>query len=436
MDDIRLWLFSVRLGWRWCEGQLCFCRDWRIEEKKMGMTGLEKTIQVLKDMMNSITSFLKLTMESEIDFGGTLPSLDLTLWVRDVDNKTLYAFYEKPMVTNMMIQRRSAMPENMLMSTLNMEMYRRMTNTSEMVNMEKRLDIVDRYGQKLTNSGFGLGQARKAIVGGLVRYERRLAQCLDRSSERWRPLHEDAKYNACGRRLKKLVAKTAWFKKRKIEVDEGGVDVVEEMSGSAKKRSRRDDKGGEGAETSSSIHENSGPRWDDTGPHKYTEGRSTQDVNSKEHASNIEVAGKPLNNRKRKLKTKPDPPTIAVMFVDQTVGGVLAKMLQEVEDRLADITGYRVRITEMSGSKLCRILSNTNPWGNRDCERKDCYTCSQSGERLENCKGRNLLYETMCELCNKEVLDGQQKQGSKWKEFKTMIGVYVGETARRLYERI
>ena len=86
---------------------------------EMGMTGLTKTIEIMKMMMNSICSFLKLTMESQVDFGGVLPSLDLTLWVRKEDNCTLYAFYEKPMASNMMIQKTSAMPENMRMSTLN-----------------------------------------------------------------------------------------------------------------------------------------------------------------------------------------------------------------------------------------------------------------------------------------------------------------------------
>ena len=148
MDDIRLWLYSVRLGWRWVEGELCFNSRWRQEERRLGMTGLEKSIEVLQGMMNSITDFLRLTMESKIDFGGTLPSLDLSLWVREEDNMTLYEFYEKPMVTNMVIQRRAALPENMRMSTLNQEMYRRMTNTSELVSLQKRLEIVDDYGQK------------------------------------------------------------------------------------------------------------------------------------------------------------------------------------------------------------------------------------------------------------------------------------------------
>ena len=40
-------------------------------------------------------------MESELDFGGVLPTLDLNIWIRGVDNKTLYSFYEKPMASNM-----------------------------------------------------------------------------------------------------------------------------------------------------------------------------------------------------------------------------------------------------------------------------------------------------------------------------------------------
>ena len=37
----------------------------------------------------------------------------------------------------------------------------------------------------------------------------------------------------------------------------------------------------------------------------------------------------------RKVKKKTPPPTLSVLFVDQTVGGELARRLQQVEDRLA-----------------------------------------------------------------------------------------------------
>ena len=43
MDDIRVWCYSVRLGWRWVNGELVFSMKWREEELAGGMTGLEKT---------------------------------------------------------------------------------------------------------------------------------------------------------------------------------------------------------------------------------------------------------------------------------------------------------------------------------------------------------------------------------------------------------
>ena len=85
-------------------------------------------------------------------------------------------------------------------------------------------------------------------------------------------------------------------------------------------------------------------------------------------------------------KTSPnvvkDLPTIGFMFVDQTMGGTLAKRLQEAEDRMAKVSGYRIRMVESAGTQLRRLLPNTNPWSGADCGRVACYTCNQGGERL------------------------------------------------------
>ena len=50
MDDIRLWMYSVRLGWRWVDGGLKYSTEWRTEERMAGMTGLQKTAEVIKHM--------------------------------------------------------------------------------------------------------------------------------------------------------------------------------------------------------------------------------------------------------------------------------------------------------------------------------------------------------------------------------------------------
>ena len=44
------------------------------------------------------------------------------------------------------------------------------------------------------------------------------------------------------------------------------------------------------------------------------------------------------------------PPTRSVLFVDNTVGGVLYKRLQESEDAAGSMSGYRVRVAESAGT--------------------------------------------------------------------------------------
>ena len=78
-------------------------------------------------------------METEEMFGGWLPKLDLEIRILD-DNKVLYQYFEKNMIPNMVLHRRSAMPESTRRATLNQDLVRRMVNTSEMVGNEKRVD--------------------------------------------------------------------------------------------------------------------------------------------------------------------------------------------------------------------------------------------------------------------------------------------------------
>ena len=182
------------------------------------MTSLQKTLEIMEGMMNSICDWLNFTMESVDDFGGKLPTLDLSIWIRE-DNIILYIFFQKPMASSMVIQKRSAMPENMRVATLNQEMIRRMLNTSERLEIKWRTDVVDDYAGKLVNSGYDLEYTRKVIVGGLTGYERKMILSKDRSNPKWKPLHQGAKFDASGRRKRKLLAKKNWFKKRKEDDD-------------------------------------------------------------------------------------------------------------------------------------------------------------------------------------------------------------------------
>ena len=152
MDDVRVWLAAIRLGWRWTDGQLKYKRAWMLEERESKMTAMKKTTQVLEGIMNSICSWLVLTMENEDMFEErNLPTLDLKLWVAE-DNTIMYVFFEKEMVSPMVLHKRSAMPEGVRRATLNHEMVRRMVNTTKKVSILERVKVVYGYAQKLINT--------------------------------------------------------------------------------------------------------------------------------------------------------------------------------------------------------------------------------------------------------------------------------------------
>ena len=61
MDDVRLFLRGVRLGWRMMNDVLVYKDAWRMEEIGAGLTTLEKTTEILQEIMNGICGWLVLT---------------------------------------------------------------------------------------------------------------------------------------------------------------------------------------------------------------------------------------------------------------------------------------------------------------------------------------------------------------------------------------
>ena len=128
------------------------------------------------------------------------------------ENRILFSFFEKSMVSSMVLHKMSAIPEGVRRATLNQEMVRRMLNTSEGVSSTKRLELVDGYAQKLVNSEYSVEEARKIIIGGLKGYERLLSLSKDITNPRWKPLHMAGSWNARNRRMAKLKSKNNWYK--------------------------------------------------------------------------------------------------------------------------------------------------------------------------------------------------------------------------------
>ena len=90
----------------------------------------------------------------------------------------------------------------------------------------------------------------------------------------------------------------------------------------------------------------------------------------------------------KQFKRNKQPST--VLFVEFSKGGSLQKAMRAVVDRLEALLGFSIRVTERGGTPLSSLLSNKSLWRGQECGRGECKICIQPGERLEDCKRRNI----------------------------------------------
>ena len=72
-------------------------------------------------------------------------------------------------------------------------------------------------------------------------------------------------------------------------------------------------------------------------------------------------------------------------------------MLREEEKKLSGITKYRVKIQEVNGTQIRRILCRKNPFQGIPCQRPTCMVCKEGGKG--DCRRRSITYQTTCDIC-------------------------------------
>ena len=114
--------------------------------------------------MWTIEPFLKFTTETEEDFPDNWsPTLDTALKISE-DNRVLSKFWEKPTNSNRTVEKRTAMRENQKVQILTQEVIRRLGNTTEGLPQREYQNMIDRFCQKLYNSGYSEDQMRRIVV--------------------------------------------------------------------------------------------------------------------------------------------------------------------------------------------------------------------------------------------------------------------------------
>ena len=215
VDDVRMVLRAVKLGWRWDGKRMIYKEEWKNEEHDQGLTKTRKTAMVLETMMNSILSGMTFTVETHEDFDDQkLPTLDTKLWMEG--GKIKYEYFEKSMNNKLVIHQKSAMSENGKIASLSMEVIRRLKNTSIELSQDRIDGIIDDFTVKLVGSGYGMQQAYSIINAGLKGFEKLLKKQTDGKMD----LHRPAASGVASRNRKKLTSKSNWFRKRKCQGDD------------------------------------------------------------------------------------------------------------------------------------------------------------------------------------------------------------------------
>ena len=127
------------------------------------------------------------------------------------NNQIEYSFYKKPMASNRCLQAETALNQNCLVRSLSNEVIRRLDSFSPGMPILDRVAVLDKYSQKLANSGHKTTSIRNIMVNGIRGYQRRVARCKAQGM----PLHRSAHQSSGARRKKKLLAGTNWFRDAK-----------------------------------------------------------------------------------------------------------------------------------------------------------------------------------------------------------------------------
>jgi hypothetical protein len=115
------------------------------------------------------------------------------------------------------------------------------------------------------------------------------------------------------------------------------------------------------------------------------------------------------------------------MFIPSTKNGTLIKALKDAELEMSNITRFRVRYQEAGGTQLARLFS-TDLGKGQSFVREECQPYGRlDDEKIPNCKQASILYESSCQICNKDTKGKEEASGR--------MGIYYGETSRSLFER-
>ena len=151
----------------------------------------------------------------------------------------------------------------------------------------------------------------------------------------------------------------------------------------------------------------------------------------KRGGANDEQGGDKAGNSRSRSEESSLLKTRAVLFIEQSPQGELARRMKDQLRSLEATLGYRVKVVERTGRSLKSILAQGLGQGGQVCGRGACVTCGQEGDEKPPCTISSVVYESVCKPCN----PGCTGKGEVEYQGEKHPSLYVGETSRTIQER-
>ena len=111
-------------------------------------------MDIVRKVGESCSQWLKMTVDTEDEHeNGKVPMLDVEVWWEGKNN-IKHQFYEKDIASNRVIMAKSAMSKTTKIASLSQEVVRRMANTGRNVREQNRVDILNKFMEKMRRSGY------------------------------------------------------------------------------------------------------------------------------------------------------------------------------------------------------------------------------------------------------------------------------------------
>ena len=501
VDDVNVVMSMLGLGSRWDGSEVVWSQEQEETDRTQSRTREEVTMEVTRDIADSIIPWLKFTMDlPQYHDNGMVPILDLQVWVQHPSQEEMesglgsdllmWIFYEKDTASEHVFMADSAYTWRSKITTLSMEAFRRMRNTSRQASLTTRSSILKTFIRKVRGSGYSLKSCIGILESGLRHYYRKLQVDLEGGPK----LNLRCDSDAAQKRRTKIGASHNWFSRRR-----GGADEKWKKENHWRNQDCADNQATEGARrrvewgrvpatatihghppllptktptTTTTTHANCGVEWGCVPASATIHGRppllptttpATKDTRRRVEWGRVPatatIHGTPLLLTAKKQEERK---IVSTLLVPYTMGSGLQKTVQASEDKFSTMTGgYRIRVVEKGGEKLAHLLCRNDPWAaQRVCPDKECVTClskvwlreqkkaaRKSGQKLpevllkstsNQCRRESLTYTLQCLDCailgRGSFYQGESSQSARQRQGKHSRDLAQGVAASPLVE--